>query len=87
MEGFRYYDVRRWSLPSGDLSETDRYLTAARVTRNGDGTYSYARQLVGERMCYHNIPVAAHPAERSESHDDADGRELAESRMVTGSNL
>ena len=54
MEGFRYYDVRRWSLPSGDLSETDRYLTAARVTRNGDGTYSYARQLVGERMCYQN---------------------------------
>ena len=54
MEGFRYYDVRRWSLPSGDLSETDRYLTAARVTRNGDGTYSYARHLVGERMCYQN---------------------------------
>ena len=54
MEGFRYYDVRRWSLPSGDLSETDRYLTAARVTRNGDGTYSYTRQLVGERMCYQN---------------------------------
>lgn len=54
MEGFRYYDVRRWSLPSGDLSKTDRYLTAARVTRNGDGTYSYTRQLVGERMCYQN---------------------------------
>ena len=54
MEGFRYYDVRRWSLPSGDLSKTDRYLTAVRVTRNGDNDYSYTRQLVGERLCYQN---------------------------------
>lgn len=61
MEGFRYYDVRRWSEPDGDLSKTDRFLTAVLVTRNPDGTYTYGRQLVGERNCWQNkflwIPI------------------------------
>lgn len=54
LEGFRYYDIRRWTEPDGDLSKTDHYLTAVRVTRNEDGSYSYSRQLVGERLCYQN---------------------------------
>lgn len=66
LEGFRYYDVRRWSLPTEDLSNTDRFMTAMRVKRNVDGSgnfthYSYSRQSVGERLCYANrylwIPI------------------------------
>ena len=56
MEGFRYFDVRRWSNPDGDLAKTDRWVTAAKITRNADGSYTYARKQVNgnERKCYTN---------------------------------
>lgn len=56
LEGHRYFDVRRWSDPDGDLAKTDRWVTAAYITRKSDGTYVYGRAQVNgnERKCYTN---------------------------------
>ncbi len=52
-ESHRYFDVRRWNTPDGDLEKTDRWITAAHITRNADGTYTYARGPVSrERLGY-----------------------------------
>lgn len=68
LEGFRYFDVRRWSGPQENLAKTDRYLTAIiakrEVDSNGDFThYSYTRQSLRERLCYQNkylwVPIPA----------------------------
>jgi hypothetical protein len=54
-EGHRYYDVRRWHSPGEDLEKTDRWITAAWITRNANGTYTYTRGPVSrERLCYTN---------------------------------
>lgn len=59
----RYFDLRRWTSPEGDLSATDKWITAAEITRNSDGSYSYGRKTVRdvERRCYTNkflkVPV------------------------------
>lgn len=54
-EAFRYFDVRRWTEPDGDLSATDKWVTAAEITRNSNGTYSWIRRPVSEeRACYTN---------------------------------
>jgi hypothetical protein len=42
----RYFDLRRWQKPDGDLSETCKWLTAMVITKNGDGTFSYKRQSI-----------------------------------------
>ena len=53
LEGFRYFDVRRWTHPDSDLEKTDRWITAIWITRNDDGTYTYRRGPVSrERLCY-----------------------------------
>ena len=53
LEGFRYFDVRRWTRPDGDLEKTDRWITAVWITRNANGTYTYRRGPVSrERLCY-----------------------------------
>jgi hypothetical protein len=52
LEGFRYYDVRRWTSPDGNLEKTDRHITSVRITRNADGTYTYRRGPIKERECY-----------------------------------
>ncbi|GAA4799189.1 RagB/SusD family nutrient uptake outer membrane protein [Olivibacter ginsenosidimutans] len=62
----RYFDVRRWSSPTADLSNTDKWITAAAITRNADGSYTYNRRTVRSesRLCYINkylflpIPLA-----------------------------
>jgi len=56
MEENRYFDVRRWTAPNGDLSKTDKYVTAMEITRRPDGTFSYKRRPVreSERLCYTN---------------------------------
>lgn len=56
LEGFRYFDIRRWTEPDGDLAKTDRWVTAADITRNSDGSYTYGRKQVNgnERKCYTN---------------------------------
>ena len=52
LEGQRYFDVRRWHNPGDDLSKTDRYITAAKITHMNDGSYKYDRQIIGERQCW-----------------------------------
>lgn len=70
MEEDRYFSVRRWSQPDGDLSKTDKWITAMEIGRNADGTYSYKRRLVRdtERACYTNkflwVPVPQAEADR-----------------------
>ncbi|MCO5240021.1 MAG: RagB/SusD family nutrient uptake outer membrane protein [Chitinophagaceae bacterium] len=54
-EAHRYFDVRRWHKPTDDLEKTDRWITAAHITRNANGSYTYARGPVSrERLCYQN---------------------------------
>lgn len=53
LEGFRYFDVRRWSSPGDDLEKTDRWITAMHITRNSDGSYTHNRGPVSvERYCW-----------------------------------
>jgi hypothetical protein len=56
MEENRFFDVRRWTSPTGDLSSTDKWITAMYITRNADGSFTYTRQPVrtNPRECYTN---------------------------------
>jgi hypothetical protein len=54
LEGNRYFDVRRWQTPDGDLSATDHWITAAHIIHNADGTYEYGRSTIKERNCWEN---------------------------------
>ncbi len=45
-EIFRYFDVRRWTEPNGDLEDTDKWVGAAVWTRHPDGTYTWERRPV-----------------------------------------
>ncbi len=42
----RYFDVRRWQSPDGDLSKTDKYITRINITKNTNGTFNYERALI-----------------------------------------
>ncbi|QBQ39942.1 RagB/SusD family nutrient uptake outer membrane protein [Sphingobacterium psychroaquaticum] len=42
----RYFDLRRWQTPTGDLSETSKWFTAMVITKNNNGTFSYARRNI-----------------------------------------
>lgn len=70
LEENRYFDIRRWALPTGDLSKTDRWITGAEITRNPDGTYTYGRRNVRavERKNYTNkflwVPIPLNEANR-----------------------
>lgn len=61
LEGHRFFDVRRWQEPDGDLSATDKWVTAMEITRhtNAGGEFShftYRRRPVrlAERQSYTN---------------------------------
>lgn len=66
----RYFDVRRWTLPEGNLAKTDRWITGAEIIRNADGSYTYGRRTVREveRKCYTNkflwVPMPLDEANR-----------------------
>ncbi|WP_276090607.1 RagB/SusD family nutrient uptake outer membrane protein [Pedobacter sp. JY14-1] len=70
MEEARYFDVRRWTQPGGDLSKTDKWITAMAITRNADGSYTYNRRPVRatERSNYTNkflwVPIPLSEANR-----------------------
>lgn len=70
MEENRYFDVRRWSQPGGDLAKTDKWITAAEIIRNANGTYTYGRRTVRgtERANYTNkfmwVPMPLNEANR-----------------------
>lgn len=48
-EGKRFFDIRRWQLPSGDLSMTDKQLSGIEIS--SDET-KYTRTLLTPRLCY-----------------------------------
>ena len=59
LEGNRYFDIRRWTNPDGDLSATDHWVTAAYITCHVDANnkvtgYTYDRHVIKERQCYTN---------------------------------
>ena len=59
LEGNRYFDIRRWQTPDGDLSATDHWVTAAYITCHVDDKgnvtgYTYDRHVIKERQCYTN---------------------------------
>lgn len=45
----RYFDLRRWQKPDGDLSATCKYFVQQVVTKNADGTFSYSRKRLHEK--------------------------------------
>ena len=62
----RYFDVRRWTKPDGDLSATDRYITGMWIVKTGT-TFQYNRFVINDdfstgtwtntgtpRLCYTN---------------------------------
>lgn len=54
-EEHRYFDVRRWTEPGGNLQATDKWVTAMEITRDPDtGTFTYKRRPVRDaaRECY-----------------------------------
>ncbi|MDP4184993.1 MAG: RagB/SusD family nutrient uptake outer membrane protein [Bacteroidota bacterium] len=56
MEEDRFFDIRRWQNPSGDLSATEKWVTAMEIHPDGNGGYTYTRRPVRntERKCYSN---------------------------------
>lgn len=75
LEGFRYFDVRRWTSPDGNLSKTDRWLTGMAAKRvegpGGEVSYTYTRRALRERLCYQNrflwVPIPAREANNMEA--------------------
>ncbi|MCK9617763.1 MAG: RagB/SusD family nutrient uptake outer membrane protein, partial [Lentimicrobiaceae bacterium] len=78
MEENRYFDVRRWTLPTGDLSKTDKWITAMEITRKPDGTFTYGRRTVraDERKNYTNkflwLPIPLNEANRLKASTGVD---------------
>ncbi len=44
----RYFDLRRWQAPSGDLNETAKWFTAMVIAKNSDGSFTYTRRNVSD---------------------------------------
>jgi hypothetical protein len=44
----RYFDLRRWQSPAGDLSETCKWLTAMVITKEADGSLIYERRNISQ---------------------------------------
>ncbi|WP_236976087.1 RagB/SusD family nutrient uptake outer membrane protein [Membranihabitans maritimus] len=69
-EETRYFDVRRWTSPGGNLSSTDQWITAMEITRNVNGSFEYNRKTVrdGERKCFTNkflrVPIPLNEVNR-----------------------
>ncbi|MCQ2142736.1 MAG: RagB/SusD family nutrient uptake outer membrane protein [Bacteroidales bacterium] len=48
MEGWRFHDQRRWKI----LSETNRFVTGMRITKDDDGNLSYERRKIRDYQSY-----------------------------------
>lgn len=74
-EEHRYFDVRRWSTPTSDLSKTDKWITAIdiRIDNTKPTGYSYNRITIGStpRECWKNknllLPIPLEEATRLET--------------------
>lgn len=42
-EEARYFDLRRWQKPEGNLNATCQWLTGMRISKNSDGSFNYQR--------------------------------------------
>src|SRR5690606_27630087 len=42
----RYFDIRRWQPPTGDLSATSKWFTAMVITKNPNGSFTYTRKNI-----------------------------------------
>lgn len=51
-EETRYFDLRRWSTPTGNLSSTSKWFTAMKISKTGDNTFSYDRRSVRDAQRY-----------------------------------
>lgn len=48
-EEHRYFDLRRWQNPDGDLKQTCAYLTKMEITKNPDGSFTYERKNIWDK--------------------------------------
>ncbi len=48
LEGWRFHDQRRWKI----LSETNRFVTGMRITKEDDGKFSYERRKIRDYQSY-----------------------------------
>ena len=69
----RYFDLRRWCKPDGDMYETCAHLTGMRPIKQGDGSFKYERYAIQEaaRGGYENrdlsLPLPTAEAARKET--------------------
>ena len=47
-EECRYFDLRRWQQPDGDLSESCQWLTGMEPIKQSDGTFKYERYSISQ---------------------------------------
>ena len=72
-EEVRYFDLRRWQKPDGNLNATCRWLTGMRITKNNDGSFNYQRYNISSnpRGGYQNrdllLPLPLDEVSRLES--------------------
>lgn len=65
----RYFDLRRWQQPDGDLSKTCKWLTAMKIEKQTDGSFIYTREIpYGPRGGWQNkdllLPIPLNEASR-----------------------
>lgn len=71
-EEIRYFDLRRWQQPDGDLSATCKWFTGMQITKAADGTFNYKRINIRQtpRFGYENkdllLPLPLSEASRLE---------------------
>ena len=69
----RYFDMRRWQQPDGDMSELCKYLTAMKIEKQPDNSFTYTRENpYGPRGGWQNkdllLPIPLAEASRMEQH-------------------
>ena len=72
-EEVRYFDLRRWQKPDGNLNETCQWFTGMRITKLNDGSFNYQRYNISSnpRGGYQNrdllLPLPLDEVSRLES--------------------
>jgi hypothetical protein len=69
----RYFDMRRWQQPNGDLSELCKWLTAIKIEKQPNGAFTYTRENpYGPRGGWQKkdllLPIPLDEASRMEQH-------------------
>ena len=72
-EEHRFFDIRRWQQPDGNLEDILHYTTAMQIDEQPNGTYTYQRIKIRDNgyACYTNkflfLPLPLAEASRLES--------------------